>query len=326
MKFTEIISMECVEKLKREYLKQGYKFIGDYSLLKPCYWLKASLTSRGKNVCYKQKFYGIPSHRCLQLSPTITCTHECIYCWRIQASDIGIEWNELNIPKWDDPEKIVFNGLKMQREVLSGFKGNKNVNGNMLEEAFRPIHAAISLVGEPTLYPYIDDLIYEFFKHNFKTVFLVSNGTRPDALERLSNEPSQLYISLSAPDYETYKKVCRPKIPNGWENIMRSMELIKSFSCPTVIRLTLVRELNLKKVEDYAKIAEKANPTYVEPKAAMSLGGFQYRLSSTHMPSFEEILEFGKRMSELTSLKIIDASEPSRIVLLSRLDKPIKLI
>lgn len=321
-----MVSMETIKRLKNEYLKQGYKFIGEYSLLKPCYWLKASLISKGKNFCYKQKFYGVPSHRCLQFSPTITCTHECIYCWRVQASDIGIEWNELNLPTWDDPEKIVLNGLKMQREVLSGFKGNRNVDRNMLEEAFRPIHAAISLVGEPTLYPYIDDLIYELFKYNFKTVFLVSNGTRPDVLGNLCNEPSQLYISLSAPDYETYKKVCRPKIPNGWEKIMQSIELIKSFSCPTVIRLTLVRELNLKKVEDYAKIIEKANPTYVEPKAAMSLGGFQYRLSSTNMPSFEEILEFSKKICELTSLKIIDTSESSRIVLLSRLDKPIKLI
>ncbi len=318
--------MEALTKIIETYRKQGYHFVGKYALIKPCHWLKTSLTTKGAKYCYKQKFYGIPSHRCLQISPTIACTQQCLYCWRVQASDLNVEWNEMVLPDYDDPEEIVINAMIKQRQILSGYKSSERVDKRMLEEAFRPIHAAISLVGEPTLYPEIDELIGAFFNHGFKTVFLVTNGTMPNVLGKLDNEPSQLYVSLSAPNKETYKKLCRPKLDDGWERVMETLELLKSFSCPTVIRITLVKGFNMKNLEEYAKIICKAEPTYVEPKAAMSLGGFRYRLPITSMPKYKEVEEFGKKLAELTGYKVIDSAFSSRIVLLSRLDKPIKLI
>jgi tRNA wybutosine-synthesizing protein 1 len=48
---------------------------------------------------------------------------------------------------------------------------------------------AISLTGEPTLYRHIDELIRIFHKKGL-TTFLVSNGTNPSALARLSEEPT----------------------------------------------------------------------------------------------------------------------------------------
>ena len=318
--------MNVIEEMKKRYRKQGYRFIGKYSLIKPCHWLKTSLLTRGKKYCYKQKFYGIPSHRCLQLSPTIACTQQCLYCWRVQAIDLGLSWNTFNLPDYDDPQKIVLNGILAQREILSGYKGNPKVDKKMLEEAFRPVHAAISLVGEPTLYPKIGELIEEFFKHDFKSIFLVTNGTQPKVLETLSHEPSQLYVSLSAPDEETYKKLCRPKIKDGWQKIMKSLEILKSFSCPTVIRITLVKGWNLKSPNKYAKIITKADPTYVEPKAFMSLGGSLFRLPRDAMPTFKDIMDFSKELQISSGYKIIDSVDVSRIALLSKLEKPIKLV
>ena len=36
--------------------------------------------------CYKQTFYGIQSHRCLQMTPSINqCNHMCLFCWRHQG-------------------------------------------------------------------------------------------------------------------------------------------------------------------------------------------------------------------------------------------------
>ncbi|RLE50775.1 MAG: 4-demethylwyosine synthase TYW1 [Candidatus Methanomethylicota archaeon] len=318
--------MEALKKIIDTYKKQGYHFVGKYSLIKPCHWLKASLLSRGTRYCYKQKFYGIPSHRCLQMSPTIACTQQCLYCWRIQASDLKVTWNEVDLRDYDDPDKVVVNSIIKQRQVLSGLKGNKKVDRKMLEEAFRPIHAAISLVGEPTLYPKIDELIGSFFKHGFKTVFLVTNGTRPDVLSKMQNEPSQLYVSLSAPNEEIYRKLCRPRIKDGWKKLMETLELLKSFSCPTVIRITLVKNINMQSIGEYAKIISKAEPTYVEPKAAMSLGWFRYRLPLNAMPKYNEVEKFGIELAKLIGYNVIDYSINSRIVLLSKLDKPIKLL
>ncbi|MFQ5986189.1 MAG: 4-demethylwyosine synthase TYW1, partial [Thermoplasmata archaeon] len=46
--------------------KQGYKLIGSHSGVKLCHWTKQSLKhDRG---CYKQHFYGIDSHRCMQMT------------------------------------------------------------------------------------------------------------------------------------------------------------------------------------------------------------------------------------------------------------------
>jgi len=325
--FDEQISSEY-EKLRRAYIRQKYHFVGRYAVVKPCHWVKKSLLTKGKEYCYKQRFYGIPCHRCLQMSPTIFCNERCIFCWRAHPEDVGARIDELGPFKYDDPDSIVKNSLIEWKRILIGYKGNPKVDKVMLEEALRPIHAAISLVGEPTMYPYIGELIDAYFKHGFKTVFLVTNGTRPDVLERLEREPSQLYVSVVAPDIETFEVVTKPIIPAkvAWNNLMKTLELLQSFKVPTVMRITLVKDYNMKHIEKYAKLVELAQPTYVEPKAAMSVGYFKHRLKVSNMPRFSEVKEFGAKLAELTGYKMIDEVLSSRIVLLSKLDKPIKLI
>jgi len=319
---------ELIEFMKEVYRKQGYHFVGKQAVVKPCYWMKRSLLSKGERHCYKQTWYGIPSHRCLQMSPTILCTHRCIYCWRVQSTDIGLtppSSNNIFEAPFDDPRDIVINSVKKWKDILSGYRGNPNVDPLMLEEALRPVHVTFSLVGEPTLYPRLSELIEEYFKYGFKTVFIVTNGTLPEVLSNLDREPSQLYVTLPAPDKRTYFEVSRPLIPNGWERLMKTLSLLKSFKCPTVVRITLVKGYNLKDIEKYAKLIEMAEPTYVEPKAAMDLGFYRRRLSRDNMPRHEEIKAFGRALANLTSYKLIGESLHSRIVLLSRLDKPIKL-
>ncbi len=317
-----------IEALRREYFKRKYHFVGRVAVVKPCHWMRKSLVTRGREYCYKQKFYGIPSHRCLQMSPTIFCNERCVFCWRPHPEELGIEIDELSFQGFDEPEDIVVNSLIEWRRMLSGFKGNPRVDPLMLEEAMRPIHAAISLTGEPTMYPRIGELIDAYFRHGFKTVFLVTNGTRPDVLKRLEREPSQLYVSVVAPDPETFRKVTRPLIPpnKAWGSLMETLDLLQSFNVPTVMRLTLVKGLNMDNIDGYAELVERAQPTYVEPKAAMDVGFFRHRLTKHHMPRYSEVLEFGRKLAEKTGYKIIDGSVNSRIVLLSKLNKPIKLI
>jgi len=298
------------EDAEKRFFRAGYRIVGNHSAVEVCHWTKESLR-RGR-VCYKEKFYGIKSHRCLEMTPAlIWCTHKCKFCWR------PLEFTILGEPKPDDPKEIVEGCIEARRLLLTGFKGFEKVDKKKWEEAIKPTHAAISLAGEPTLYPRISELIKEFHKRKM-TTFLVTNGTRPDRLSSLEEEPTQLYISLCAPDEKTYLEIHNPLIPDGWKKLNESLELMKSFSCRKVIRLTLVKNLNLKDPEKYAKLILKAEPDFVEPKAYMWVGESQKRLKKEAMPSMEDIRNFAEELSFHTGYKIKDEDLASRVVLLSK--------
>jgi tRNA wybutosine-synthesizing protein 1 len=246
-----------------------------------------------------------------------------LFCWRAQSGDHQIKWNELKLPEWDSPEEIIEGSVKAQLEILSGYKGNPKTDQRKFREALTPKHAAISLAGEPTLYKYVGDLIRTFHSKGF-TTFLVSNGTDPSTLAKMNEEPTQLYISVCAPDEETFKHVCRPQIPKAWQRLKETLELLPSFKCPTVIRTTLVRGLNMKNVQGYARLFTKANPTYVEAKAYMHVGFSRVRLGYEHMPDHQEIRGFAAHLAEEMGYNVIDESQESRVVLVSKLQKPIR--
>lgn len=261
----------------------------------------------------------------MQVTPAIAhCTLRCMFCWRVQSSDIKINFNEASMKTWDEPATIVNEAINAQKHILSGYKVHLKVSYERYLEALEPRHAAISLAGEPTLYPDLGGLVHEFHKRNFST-FIVTNGTMPEAIYKISEEPSQLYVSVCAPDETSFREVCRPQIPRAWEKINQTLDQLSSLKCPTVMRLTLIRNLNLKEAEKYAKLVEKANPTYVEPKAYVYVGMSRHRLTFENMPTHREIREFSDKLSGFTGYQIIDESPSSRVVLLSRLEKAIKI-
>jgi wyosine [tRNA(Phe)-imidazoG37] synthetase (radical SAM superfamily) len=134
-------------------------------------------------------------------------------------------------------------------------------------EAMMPNHAAISLDGEPLLYPKISGLVQEFKKRNM-TTFIVTNGTLSDTIRDLDPLPSQLYITLPAPNEQIYKKVCRPMVKDGWDKINTSLDLLDSLSCRTLVRLTAIKNLNIDEqyIKNYIDIIRKANPNFFEIK------------------------------------------------------------
>jgi len=314
-------------RVSREILQllanQRYHLVGNHSAVKRCRWLYETLVH--DRACYKQKFYGIRTHQCIQMTPAVVyCTMRCLFCWRLQSGDLEMKWGEMELPRQDDPEEIVKGCITEQLKILSGYKGNPQTNQEKYKEALTPKHAAISLSGEPTLYSSLGDLIHGFHKRGF-TTFLVSNGTVPEALSQLSEEPTQLYISVSAFDKKTFRETCRPQISAAWEKLNETLSMLHSFKCPTVIRMTLAKRVNMKRPERYAQLIEKANPTYVEPKAYMHVGFSRLRLGFRNMPTHQEIREFGVLLAEELGYNILDESSESRVVLLSRLKKPIRL-
>ncbi len=304
--------------------KQGYHIIGTTGAVKRCYWTKEALVRR--RFCYKCLWYGIESHRCIQMTPVVAwCWNRCLHCWRLQPEDIGMEWDETRPPVIDDPEVVVEESIIEFRKIISGFKGNPYVNKKMYEEAMNPKHAAISLTGEPTLYPRLGELIREYHKRGI-TTFLVTHGPRPDILSKLEEEPSQLYLSLEAWNKEMYNYFNRPIAPRAWELVLKTIDLIPSFKSPTVYRITLVKGFNMsdRDVEGFARLVERGNPTYVEVKAYMFMGRSRGRLTPANMPSHEEVREFAKKLADRTGYMLLSESIPSRIVLLSRIKKPIR--
>ena len=202
-----------------------------------------------------------------------------------------------------------------QRLLISGFKGDPRCSKEMFDEASNPDQVAISLAGETITYPYLSEFIEECHRRNM-TTFLVTNGTYPDQLEALDTLPRQLYVTVAAPNEEIYKKVCRPKINDGWSRLMRTLELFPSLDTRTVIRHTLVKDLNFGWVKDYAELDRIADPDLIEPKGYVFVGASRQRLSLTSMPSFEEIRDFSSQLGDIVGMSIIKERPDSRVLLL----------
>ena len=318
----ENVDERVPSQLIKALLKHKYHLVGKHSGVKKCKWLHEALVNNRH--CYKQKFYGIRSHQCLQMTPALYyCTQECVFCWRAQNGDLKVRWNETQLQGWDSPESIVDGCLYAQGRILSGYKGNERTDFGKLRESFTPKHVAISLTGEPTLFEALDELIGVFHKRGL-TTFLVTNGTQPSKLSGLGEEPTQLYVSVCAPNENVYNQVCRPHIDGAWFNLMHTLGLLSSFACPTVIRTTLVRGFNLRDVDGYAKLVNKANPTYVEVKAYMHVGFSNLRLGYERMPSHKEVCDFAAELAEKSGYKILDESIDSRVVLLSKRERALR--
>ncbi len=306
--------------------KQRYHFVGEHTVVKTCSWTRNALTQ--KRFCYKCKFYGIESHRCIQMSPTAYwCWNACLHCWRLRPQDVGFEWDETRMPDYSDEDmsELVNGIIKEQRRLLSGYKDDPRVDKKMFEEAMNPKHVAISLTGEPTLYPRLEEMIKEFHKRGL-TTFLVTRGVRPDVIFGMEEKPSQLYLSMEAYNEEMYRWLNKPLVPNAWELTMTTLKGLSEYPRPTVLRITLIKGINMdeRAVRGFSRLIEIMQPTYIETKAYMYVGASMNRLSRQNMPSHEEVLDFSRKLSKTTGYPIRSQSRASRVVLLSKRDKPIR--
>ena len=303
------------EQKKQDLERQGYRVVGNHSAIKVCMWTKKSI--RAEDECYKCTFYGIQTNRCVQMTPALPfCNHRCSWCWR----DIDFTKMQWQGPV-DEPKDIVDGCVEAQIKYLQGFKGTEKADAKKLEEAYRPLHFAISLSGEPTLYPRLNEMI-DYIHEKGMTSFLVTNGTNPEALEKLKgHEPTQLYLTLPAPDKETYIKSCSPLISDGWEKIQESLKIFSEINTRKTIRLTLVKGLNMIRPEKYAEMFKTIKADFFELKAYVWVGHSKERLAMENMPYHEDIVEFANEIiKHMPELKIVDVKKNSRVVLLMRED------
>ena len=315
-----MISLDRGADYVKSLQRQHYRFFGkhNHAAAKVCLWTKKSI--RGKGHCYKQEFYGIDSHRCLQMSPNVYCQLRCVFCWRTWEH----EPTNYFPSKWDEPKQLVEESILAQRKLLSGLGGVTDADRKKLKEAQNPNQIAISLDGEPTMYPYLGDLIKEYEKRK-ATTFLVTNGLLPERLEALDCLPTQLYLSLYGPDKQTHQKTNVPLTKDSWERLNESLELFPSLDTRKAIRLTLVKGINMKEPEKYAELIKKAQPDFIEAKGYMFVGGSRQRLAIENMPTHEEILNFANELNKSLNYNLIGEKKDSRVVLLSSGEKEVRI-
>lgn len=310
-----------------ERYRRIYGIVGNHSAVEICLWNKRSL--RAKGTCYKEVFYGVKAHSCAQMSPAVAwCQENCIYCWR------PMEWmhsSKLSYNEVDDPEKIIDETVRVRRRLISGIGGAKDVDRTKFKDAFHsfPKHWAISLAGEPTIYPRLPELI-KLLKEKYpaETIFLVTNGQSPEMLKKLAEEnalPTQLYISLTAPNEALFIEVNKPSHSASWSKLMESIGLIKSMNCRTVIRITLLKGINDSNtnIEEFAKLIDSASPDFVEVKAYMWLGLSRKRLKIENMPMHSYVSQWALKLAESSNLFNVSSEHaPSRVALLMNKNTP----
>jgi tRNA wybutosine-synthesizing protein 1 len=319
------------DSIKEQLKKQGHRFIGDHGSVKICNWTRKSLVDDG--CCYKEKFYGIKSYLCCQMSPWLGCENKCVHCWRPIEANFG----EIVGEDIKEPKEIIEESIQAQRKLLTGFNGNAKVNKQKFKESQEPMQFAISLIGEALNYPKIGEFILEL-RGKGKTSFLVSNGLNPEVLKKLSKDdclPTQLYISMNAPDKKLFDKWHCSSVKDAWNVYNNSLEIFKNLKkkTRTVLRMTLVKGQNMldEHIRGYVNLIEKARPDFVEVKGFVSVGFARKRFGYELMPTHEEITNFAKKLINeleergLIEYNILDEHEFSKIVLIGDRSKSMKI-
>ncbi|HJU58277.1 MAG TPA: 4-demethylwyosine synthase TYW1 [Nitrososphaeraceae archaeon] len=315
-KENNLINISPSLQVKLRKAKYG---VFNHSAVELCHWTKKSFYNEGN--CYKHKFYGISTHQCMEMTPTaMNCENRCVYCWRPTEF-----YDTLQMPEdlVDEPDAIIHSLLKERERLIIGFYGNSKSNKKKLDESLFPAHYAISLSGEPTMYPKLPNLIkYLKSLEHTKSIFLVTNGQEPEMIKRLIKEdalPTQLYLSTNASNKKMFYQINRPKYKDAWDRWLASLNLLSEINTRTVLRMTLIRNYNndLTNIPEFVDVINQGNPNFIEIKSYMHIGMSINRLKQSNMLEFGEVREFTKILQKaLQGYKIMDESEISRIVVL----------
>ena len=302
-----------------QQLKKAKYGIADHSTVELCHWTKKSFKHEGS--CYKHKFYGISTHRCMEFSPAgMHCENRCVYCWRPMEFYDSLK---MEPEKVAEPKEILTKLMEERKKLIMGYYGDSRNDKQRLDESLLPSHYAISLSGEPTMYPKLPELIkYLKSLEATKSIFLVTNGQEPDMIQRLQDEdalPTQLYLSTNAADYDSFLKINKPKYDDSWQRWNRTLGMLKQLDTRTVLRITLIRNYNDQKemIPAFASMLQQASPHFIEIKSYMHIGRSTNRLEHSNMLEMDEVRKFSEEIAKQSQIfSIMDESLVSRIVIL----------
>ncbi|MFS7900424.1 putative tRNA 4-demethylwyosine synthase (AdoMet-dependent) [Helianthus anomalus] len=202
----------------------------------------------------------------MEATPSLACANKCVFCWRHHTNPVGKSWQW----KMDDPLMIVNTAIEEHKKMIKQMKGVPGVTAERLSEGLLPRHCALSLVGEPIMYPEINSLVDELHKRRIST-FLVTNAQFPDKIVSL-NPITQLYVSVDAATKENMKAIDRPLFGDFWERFIDSLKALRDKQQRTVYRLTLVKGWNTEDIDAYSSFFSIGNPDFVEIKGVTYCG------------------------------------------------------
>lgn len=300
-------------------LKKAKYGVSGHSTVELCHWTKRSFRHEGD--CYKHKFYGISTHRCMEFSPAgMHCENRCVYCWRPMEF---YESMSMDPERVAGPEEVLAELMAERKRLINGHYGDPKSDRARLDESLLPSHYAISLSGEPTMYPRLPELIRHLNSlESTKSVFLVTNGQEPDMIQRLQDEdalPTQLYLSANAADRASFERINRPRYADSWERWNRTLGMLQNLDTRTVLRVTLIRGYNdsAGMVPAFADMFEESSPHFVEVKSYMHVGRSTNRLEHGDMLEMDEVRAFAYGAAGRGgAFHVMDESAVSRIVVL----------
>ncbi|KAG5509178.1 hypothetical protein JKF63_06188 [Porcisia hertigi] len=301
---------------RREALGTMYSLVGTHSAVKLCRWQKSMM--RGRGGCYKWTMYGIKSHRCMEATPSMACANNCVFCWRLNSNPTAAEW------KWmvDEPKDVVEGMISSHQALINGVRGMPGVTDEALQEALCPRHCALSLVGEPIIYPYVNEFLRLLHAKSMSS-FLVNNGQFPDAIRSLA-PVTQLYLSVDAPNQKTMKILDRPVLPDYWERFNESVNNMREKKHRTVFRLTMIDGFNMEpeNLVEYKELFDRGQPHFIEIKRLTPAfsGNHNTILSIKNVPSWAKMKSFAQQLCSVigggTQYTVASVHEHSGCVLL----------
>jgi len=303
-----------LKKAKSKLEKEGYGIIGNHSAVKICLWTKHSI--RGDRGCWKEKFYGIDSAGCCQMTPSLFhCENKCIHCWRNLTHTFNKE-----IVNPDVPIEILDGIVEARKKLLMGFKGNDKIDLKKFESGLEPKLYTMSLSGEPTLYPRLGEMFKEIRRRDAVS-FLVTNGLNPEVIDEFKDDelPTQITVSTNAPNEKLFKIWHRSSKENAWGKFNETLDVIRKLKgrVRRVIRLTLVdigdaqnghdscepngkfnemTNMSEENIEEYCDLVRKAEPDFIHVKGYKSVGYARARMGYDKQPWFDVIKEYALKI------------------------------
>ncbi|KAL4203564.1 hypothetical protein AMTRI_Chr01g128630 [Amborella trichopoda] len=208
---------------------------------------------------------------------------------RHHTNPVGKSWQW----KLDDPLEIVNAAIDEHTETIKQMKGVPGVTTDRLFEGLSPRHCALSLVGEPIMYPEINALIDELHKQRIST-FLLTNAQFPERIRLL-------------------KPITQD-----------SLRALREKEQRTVYHLTLVKGWNAEDIDAYYELFSIGKPDFVEIKGVTYCGSSATsKLTMENVPWYLDVKAFSEVLASKSGSEYEIASEHTHscCVLLARADK-----
>ena len=154
----------------------------------------------------------------------------------------------------------------------------------------------------------------------------MTNGSLPKVIENLDTLPTQLYVSVDAPNKEIFDRICKPKFDqSAFEKLEQTLELLPSLDTRTVCRHTLIKGESLGHWKDYARLDNIADPDFIEAKGYIYVGNSQSNHTIENMPSHDEVMDFSRNLAPLVGREVLSDRRESRVALIGKEMIPVTL-